>query len=792
MKYNAQTDELLISCKEFVTNARRGICTTLPVDEDEPILSTGGGEVLTYSFDIDEHRFTLTAHVKCASKGEVSIYVPTDSSPKRPKKEVIAQARGEGYIAAFIIAEEHGCEQVTISYTYFNRMTAEENTVRETVKRKKLSTFFEKCKMSTKVYARPEIERVTERLPSMKKIKFPYKNVRDGQSEIMHSVYKNVARGGRLFTAAPTGTGKTVSMLYPAVRALGNEKCDKIFYLTPKTTTANAARDCILKLTEGGAKIRAVIIPSKERACKCRLVCRRSRLLCNNARCNKLADAVLDLYDTGTTVTDLNELWQCAQKYSVCPHELALSYAELCDIVICDVNYLFDPAVYIRRFFTDGGNYAFLIDEAHNLPDRAREMYSAEISEEALVSLALSDFFPEGSGIKEVTRGAADAFYNALIPAVKEDMVRDDDGKLVGAAHLSEIPYALYDIFDALIARIEDEIFKSFSAKDEEAAERTHALREYYYRIKKFRDAMESFDSSYEFFIFAEDDRLRARCFCIDPSKMISKRLDKGTSATFFSGTLSPMYYYRAVLGGYRGSDMLEVDSPFDPSQLSVSIMDKISTRLSERDDTLGAVCRVIAATVSARRGNYMIFSPSFAYSEALARMFRAKYPKIRVLEQKKGMSVKERAEFLAEFEKESPSYLIGFCVMGGIYSEGVDLAGESLIGAVVVGIGIPSLSYEREAIAAYYNEKYEEGKQFAYIYPGMNRVLQAAGRVIRRDDDKGVIVLIDDRFDDPIYKTVIPKLWSDMKFIKDPKELRAVLDEFWRESDGQSSTAKE
>jgi DNA excision repair protein ERCC-2 len=208
--------------------------------------------------------------------------------------------------------------------------------------------------------------------------------------------------------------------------------------------------------------------------------------------------------------------------------------------------------------------------------------------------------------------------------------------------------------------------------------------------------------------------------------------------------------------------------------------MDKISTRYSERDKTLPAVCRAIAATVSAKRGNYMIFSPSFAYSEALASAFAAKYPKIKVLSQRKDMSKKEKEAFLNEFKEESSSYLIGFCVMGGIYSEGIDLVGDSLIGAVVVGIGMPALSYEREAICAYFNEKYEEGKQFAYIYPGMNRVLQAAGRVIRRETDRGVIVLIDDRFDDPIYKTVIPKLWSGMKFIKDPKELRDELDKFW------------
>jgi DNA excision repair protein ERCC-2 len=369
-----------------------------------------------------------------------------------------------------------------------------------------------------------------------------------------------------------------------------------------------------------------------------------------------------------------------------------------------------------------------------------------------------------------------------LLPCVGDELYTDEDGNKVGAVHLSEIPNELYEIFDGVIAQFEDAIFKSFAAKDEEAEGRTRALREYYYRAKKFRNAMEAFDSAYEFFIFMEGGKLRTKCFCIDPSRSIAKRLQKGSSATFFSGTLSPMYYYRATLGDDRTSDMLEVASPFDPSQISVSIMDKISTRLSERDDSLGAVCRVIAATVSAKRGNYMIFSPSFAYSEALARIFRAKYPKIKVIEQRKNMTAAEKREFLAEFEKESESYLIGFCVMGGIYSEGVDLAGDSLIGAVIVGIGIPALSYEREAISAYYNEKYEEGKQFAYIYPGMNRVLQAAGRVIRREEDKGVVVLIDDRFDDPIYRTVIPKLWDGMKFIADPKELRAELDEFWKQ----------
>ena len=248
----------------------------------------------------------------------------------------------------------------------------------------------------------------------------------------------------------------------------------------------------------------------------------------------------------------------------------------------------------------------------------------------------------------------------------------------------------------------------------------------------------------------------------------------------FFSATLSPLNYYKSILSTDKYADTLEVDSPFDPEQLSVSIMDRISIRYSERSRTLPAVCRVVAATLSAKRGHYMVFAPSFEYAEALHREFSAKYPKIKSMLQTKNMSIEEKTEFLAAFSKDSGSYLVGFCVMGGIYSEGIDLAGDSLIGAVVIGIGMPSLSYEREAISEYFEEKYEAGKQYAYIYPGMNRVFQAAGRVIRREDDKGVIVLIDDRFADPIYKKSIPTLWEGMQYVSDAKDLRAELDKFW------------
>ncbi len=790
MRYEEEAGMLFISVGELVLTARRGISSSLPCDADEPEASSGKhafrsseeakASELFFDFEASGYKFRLYGNTMLRNDG-IILCVPVDSSPKRPKREITMQARGEGYINAFMLAKKDCLDEVNITFIYYNKTTLEENIVKEAVKLSKLEKFFNNCKMSIIVYAKPEIERVTVRIPSMKNIKFPFKKARDGQGDIVRGAYKAIARGSTLFVSAPTGTGKTVSVIFPAIRALGDKKCDKVFYFTPKTTTANAAREAIEGISEAGAVIRAVIMSSKERLCKNGLLCKENRAACINTKNNRLADAVIALYDEENTVVTPECVCKAAEKFSVCPHELALSYAELCDIVILDINYLFDPNVYIRRFFTAGGEYAFLIDEAHNLADRAREMYSAALSESELVTPALLEIIPEHSQIKKAARAAAKEFFELFMPYMKENMVFDEDGTQKSSAHLSEVPPELYGIFEGLISVAENEIFAARAAKDEQALSRLNLLKEYYRKLKSFYDALLRFDSSYELFIFLENNEIKTKCFCIDPAREISLRLKKGASAIFFSATLTPIYYYKSVLGGERGAEVIESPSPFDSGQLSVSIMDKISTRYSEREKTLDAVCRAIAAAVSAKRGNYMIYSPSFAYSDAIAKKFSRKYPKIKVLTQRKDMTKKEKDAFLAEFKKEDSSYLVGFSVLGGIYSEGVDFVGDSLIGAIIVGIGMPQLSYEREAMTQYYQDKFEEGKEFAYIYPGINRVLQAAGRVIRTETDRGVIVLIDDRFDDPLYKKVIPSLWSGMEFIASPAELRERLDGFWK-----------
>lgn len=797
MLYNKESGKIKIGLWEFVSISRRGISPTLPFDEDEPtlrtlsksriraILGTDEPQKLLFGFSFGEYSFELLCEADAISENKISLVREISSNPTKPKKEDVSQIRGEAFVIGHALANLSGYECIVLDITYVNKTSGEMNTVTEQAVASRLEAFFEKCKSTISKYARPEIERVTQRLPSLEALKFPYSSVREGQSEFIKQAFRTLSRGGVLYASAPTGTGKTVSALFPALRALGLGRFQKIFYLTPKSTTAEALSDCVNLMCEQGAKLRAIILTAKDKACSLGTVCRKSKAACPYSKCARLADATLSLYELNIPVVDVKIATRLAVEHSVCPYELMLSYAELCDIVCCDFNHVFDPRAYIRRFFDRGGSYALLVDEAHNLVERAREIYSAEISDSDIYPEELAASLGEHNPLLQIAKGALEVFKAITHPLVKDEIREGNDGKLRGFSHHKEIPDRFYTLFGELEAAAEGELLRSFGAKDEMSEARSQIIRSYYYKIQKFNNVLSLFDECYELFTFYDNSATRVKLFCLDASPEIRKRLNLCHGSVMFSATLSPLSYYKSVLGGERSDDTLEVPSPFSPEQLSVTIMDKVSTRFSEREDTLLAVCRVIAATVSAKRGHYMIFSPSFAYSDALAKTFSAKYPNIKIISQSKNMTHTEKTDFLASFKNEDGKYLVAFCVMGGIYSEGIDLAGDSLIGAVIVGIGIPSLSCEREALTEYYNEKYEMGKQYAYVYPGMNRVFQAAGRVIRREDDRGVIVLIDDRFDDPIYKKSMPDLWRGTKFIGDPKRLRELLDEFWNDNKG-------
>ncbi len=795
MLYDPNSGKIKISLKEFIGIARRGISPTLPFDEDEPSITDTSlllmkeelpdikRERVIYGFSALGYDFEMYMQLVCVMEGEVIIAKEIDTSPKALTRDERALMRAEAFIIGKALTDIQNYNDIVVNFHIFNRIRGEKATFTEVVRQKQLDDFFDKCVAAVAKFAAPEVERVTKRLPSLQNLRFPFENIRDGQREFMREAYRTLSLGGVLFASAPTGTGKTVSAIYPALKALAKGRAEKIFYLTPKGTTAEAVRDTIDLLCKEGAMLRALIITRKDRMCINGHLCRSTRYLCKYSKCTKIADAALKLYKNVNNCLDFSHVIEVAKEYAVCPYELSLAYSELCDIVICDFNYLFDPGAYLRRYFDDGGRYLFLVDEAHNLVERSRDMYSASLTLDEIAEPFYDERIRENSPIKSISNNTKKVLHELIYPLVKEELREDREGKIHGATHVSEIPPRMFTIFDELQLFIAEEQKNAIKEKD---AELIFLLREYGLKIKKFASAMARFDECYKLIIFYSDGQIKLEILALHTGKEIREMINRGHGALFFSATLAPIHYYRSTLGGEAQDGTLSVDSPFASEQLSVCIMDKISTRFSEREDTLSAVCRAIAATVSARRGNYMVFCPSFAYSESLYKVFKAKYPKIKILIQKKDMTQSEKSAFLEEFKRESDTYLIGFAVMGGIYSEGIDLAGDSLIGAVVVGIGMPGLSYEREAIAEYYQEKYEEGKQFAYIYPGMNRVFQAAGRVIRRESDRGVIVLIDDRFDDPIYKKSLPKLWSGTKFIGDAQTLRTVLDEFWHEVDAE------
>ena len=504
MRYDAESKIIRITLGEFVSIARRGISPSVSYDEDEPNVSPLvrskiakiRGELvestLTARFIDKANVFELVAKVEGLTQNGVCIARTVSSNPQKPRKSELAEIRGEGYVAAYMLAREKGLESVNISFIYVGESGIDVVEKSETVSRAKLEGFFNKCLVAVSIFATPEVERVTERLPSMKALRFPYGKVREGQSEFVRSAYRTISRGGSLYATAPTGTGKTVSALYPAIRALGDGRVEKVFYLTPKTTTAEAAKDCLELMAEKGGIIRSVILTAKDKICPEGHICRKGARLCPRASFNKIAEAALSLYKLRKTVVGREEIRLIANALSVCPYELSLTYAELCDVVICDFNYLFDPTVYIKRFFTDGGKYAFLIDEAHNLNERAREMYSAELSLSEISAPSAEELLGSFSATKKLSATASKLLSEILFPFVKDELRADKEGRLFGAATISEIPSRLYSLFDEILKVSGEEITINQRASDEEATDRLAFLRAFYYKIKKFADTKAS------------------------------------------------------------------------------------------------------------------------------------------------------------------------------------------------------------------------------------------------------------------------------------------------------------
>ncbi len=627
-------------------------------------------------------------------------------------------------------------------------------------------------------------------IPQIKEMPFPYTEMREAQYEFITEAFRTIKNSSRLLVSAPTGTGKTISALYPAVRSIGEGLADKVFCLCAKTTVGKAFTDAAELLVKSVPMLRCVVISSKERCCPMKDFRRKSRICqkgCSlygyyEGKCAelRLSDAAAECLEHSVITADI--ISAIAEKHKTCPHELSLLVSEYSDIIVCDYNYVFDFRIRLRRYFEDDGNFAdsrfvFLADEVHNLPKRASDTYSAELSAELIASLSShADNLRDEPVLLSSITALQKELDTLKATAIRDGDSREIDGKLVktGFANSTVLPTGLAEAAGVLRRALGTVILKYGDTLPPVFSESAEA-------IGKFCHIISLFDRNYTCFSSAIGDNFYIRLYCLDPSPLLDLAMTKARAVIFFSATLTPISYYADILGCGRGG-VLELDSPFPKENLCPVAVDSVSMKLSERNDAADTVAECIAVTAEANPGNYLVFFPSFDYMERVLKLFREMAPDTNIVVQSRSMKIAAREEFLSAFTESRNDHtsLVGFAVLGGIFSEGIDLPGDSLIGVIIAGTGMPAITSERNIMKEYFEETREGGMEYAYVYPGFNSVLQAAGRVIRTDTDRGVLVLIDSRYAEPTYYKLFPKYWRHIKYTGDPFSLEEILRRFW------------
>lgn len=670
-----------------------------------------------------------------------------------------AQAKCYGLIYSI----QNNLEHVLIQLTYFQLDTEETKCFRRKFSKEELSEFIYDLLDKYTVWAKLTMDWQQQRDTSIKTLQFPFDKYRNKQRDLAVSVYRTVLEGKKLYVQAPTGIGKTISTLFPAVKALGEGKTSKLFYLTAKTITRSVAEEAFFKMQGKGLKFKTITLTAKDK------ICFEKDSSCNPEQCqyakghfDRINDALLDILENETIITrEIIENY--ARKYMICPFEFSLDVTLWTDCVICDYNYVFDPRVYLKRFFQDdGGDYTFLIDEAHNLVDRAREMFSTEINKRPILNLKKAMKLKEPRISKALNK--LNSFMIEMRHLCEHDInyVMKDD------------PKDIYPLLRKFISESEEWLTKN------EKGENYEELLELYFNAMAFIRISELYDERYVTYIENTRDDLKIKLFCLDPSFLLKEAVRRGRSAVFFSATLSPMKYFKEILGGEEGDYSMRLPSPFSIENRSLIIANNISTKYKYRDNSYDKIVEYINAVIRQRRGNYIVFFPSYQYMKEVYNRFSEKYNDVNLLMQSNSMSEEEREEFLSKFEEKNEDIMLAFGVLGGIFSEGIDLRGERLIGTIIVGVGLPQICFERDIIKDYFEAKNGSGYEYSYMYPGMNKVLQAAGRVIRSEEDMGVILLIDDRFTKPEYQVLFPREWISHVRVSSIKELERNIKIFW------------
>lgn len=703
---------------------------------------------------------------------------------KEPVPVHLAQAK----VYAAIYGIQKTLKSVRVRMSYCNVETEELTYFHEEYTAEELKEWLEELLVQYKKWADYEYEWRQKRQASIAALEFPFA-YREGQKELVSNVYRTIYHKKKLFIEAPTGVGKTISTVFPSIKAMENGMADKIFYLTAKTITRTVAENTFALLRERGLKFKSVVLTAKEK------ICFMEEVECNPDHCpyakghfDRINDAVYDLLLHSHSFTR-EVIEEYAKKHRVCPFEFCLDMSLFADGIICDYNYVFDPHVYLRRFFGEGaqgGSYLFLVDEAHNLLDRGREMYSAVLYKEAFLEL------------KKEIRKAVTGRIREFGPRLERQLEKCNKELLLLKRECEDcrVLSSIDELVQSLL-RLRDSMDEYLDESDDNPIRKQ--ILDFFFEISHFLDIYERVDDNYvKYSQLNEDGSFFVKLFCVNPALNLRDCMERGRSTILFSATLLPIQYYKRLLGGEPEDYEVYAQSVFNPEKKGLYLGRDVTTKYSRRsEEEFFNIARYIYEIVKNRHGNYMVFFPSHAVLSRVYDCYQESFAgeDTECVVQEEYMDEAAREAFLNRFEEGADEkgentgkaetaedkHLIGFCVMGGIFGEGIDLKHDSLIGVIVVGTGIPQICHERELLKRFFDAQGENGFDYAYRFPGMNKVLQAAGRVIRTAEDVGIVALLDERFLQYTYQKLFPREWAGYEVVSVDTAAKRIS-RFWDE----------
>ncbi|RRK11288.1 ATP-dependent DNA helicase [Lactiplantibacillus garii] len=680
---------------------------------------------------------------------------------------------GQVKVYGYLLLQDHpDLDKVTLQLTYFQVANEKITKEQKVLHRAELDQFFKELVTEYEYWLTLRADLRKQRNASIAELPFPFPAFRPGQHELAAAVYKTIRLNKRLFVEAPTGTGKTISTLFPAVKAMGEDLIERLFYLTAKQSTRHVAEEAVDLMSHDGLVIKSITLTAKDQI---RFPEERDVLPEDNPYMvgyyDRLKPALKDLLTHENQITrPVIETY--ARKHTVDPFEFSLDASLFCDVVICDYNYLFDPLVYLQRFFSesDDDNF-FLIDEVHNLVSRARDMYSATVSDQpigAILKLAQPDKSQPSDDLQTALKKVRRSFTRR-----SKDLLADDVTERV----TPDPPEPLLRTL-----RTFNEFVTDWMAR-QKPSPLLDAVRDYFFDCLTFVKIGDLYDGSYQTRAVLDGHHLTVKELCLDPSDFLDGALKLGAGAVLFSATLSPMSYYQRVLGGEANSLAYQLPSPFPPKNQAILVTQYVQTTYREREQNVDRIVQSIHALITGKTGNYLVFFPSYGYLSQIRDALKVAYPDTVTTSQETTMDAAARQAFLDQFTAHPATTLVGFCVLGGIFSEGIDLRGDRLIGVAIVSVGLPGLNPETNLIRDYYDHQNGQGFAYAYQLPGMNNVLQAAGRLIRSSQDHGIVLLLDQRFASRRYVDLFPPHWRYYQTVHSLPQLSATIANFWHQT---------